>query len=162
MCECVFKFWSNRTGKVQRWAGMIFSTFGTGIAQPIPTFWERQWEWEIAFPRFGNMNGNGYYLLRTGSRRWYSREWLRMGILGIFPLNLKIRGAKFNPTFWSNLNISRYVRGPKNLQARNKVWISLKFITKKINAQISQSAKCHNHSNNWPEVCEISNTNLIL
>ena len=24
----------------------------------IPKFWEREWEWEIAFPTFGNGNGN--------------------------------------------------------------------------------------------------------
>ena len=25
----------------------------------IPEFWEREWEWKIAFPTFGNGNGNG-------------------------------------------------------------------------------------------------------
>ena len=31
---------------------------GTGMENYIPEFREREWEWKIAFPTFGNGNGN--------------------------------------------------------------------------------------------------------
>ena len=57
---------------------------GTGIAQPIPKFWEREREWKIAFPTFGNGNGNDKFhsqFLGTGTGMTNSipdfreREW---------------------------------------------------------------------------------------
>ena len=44
---------------MQGWARMTFGHLGTGtgMAQPIPKFWEREWEWKISFPTFGNGNG---------------------------------------------------------------------------------------------------------
>ena len=77
----------------QGWAGITFWTLGTGtgIAQNIPKFWEREWEWKITFPNFGNWNGNDklhYQLLGMGMRnqipKWeWEHEWkLQSKLLG--------------------------------------------------------------------------------
>ena len=36
----------------------------------IPKFWEREWEWEIAFPTFGNGNGNEKIIPNFWEREW--------------------------------------------------------------------------------------------
>ena len=35
-----------------------FPVTGTGMENCIPKFWEREREWKLAFPTFGNGNGN--------------------------------------------------------------------------------------------------------
>ena len=76
-------------------AGMTFGHLGmgTGMAQPIPKLWEREQEWKISFPTFGNRNGkipfpsfgNGNWnsILAFREREWdiviprNDREWER-------------------------------------------------------------------------------------
>ena len=47
----------------------------------IPEFWEREWEWKIAFPTFGNGNGNEKLIPKLWEREWEEgipgngREW---------------------------------------------------------------------------------------
>ena len=36
----------------------------------IPEFWEREWEWKIAFPTFGNGNGNEKLIPKLWEREW--------------------------------------------------------------------------------------------
>ena len=61
-----------------------FPLMGTGMENSIPEFWEREREWKIAFPNFGNGNGNGKFhsqFLRTGTGMtnsipdFWEREW---------------------------------------------------------------------------------------
>ena len=79
----------------QGWAGMTFGDLGTGtgMAQPIPKLWEREREWKISFPTFGNGNGkipfpifgngNGNSIPAFREREWdvvipvNDREWER-------------------------------------------------------------------------------------
>ena len=79
----------------QGWAGMTFGHLGTGtgMAQPIPKLWEREREWKISFPTFGNGNGkipfpifgngNGNSIPAFREREWdvvirvNDREWER-------------------------------------------------------------------------------------
>ena len=58
----LFCLWTVHCWNVKReqgWAGMTFGHLGTGtgMAQPIPKLWEREREWKISFPTFGNGNG---------------------------------------------------------------------------------------------------------
>ena len=80
---------------LQGWAGMTFGHLGTGtgMAQPIPKLWEREREWKISFPTFGNGNGkipfpifgngNGNSIPAFREREWdvvipgNDREWER-------------------------------------------------------------------------------------
>ena len=77
----------------QGWGGMTFGHLGTGtgMAQPIPKLWEREREWKISFPTFGNGNGkipfpifgngNGNSIPAFREREWdivipgHDREW---------------------------------------------------------------------------------------
>ena len=82
------------TSCCQGWAGMTFWTLGTGIAQPIPKFWEREWEWKLHSQFLGMGTGMRNRipdiwerewdlhsrLLGTGMRHWYSREWSGTGM----------------------------------------------------------------------------------
>ena len=61
-----------------------FQLTGTGMENCIPKFWEREREWKIAFPTFGNGNGNDKFhsqFLGTGTGMTNSipnfreREW---------------------------------------------------------------------------------------
>ena len=82
-------WWPN--SKYQGWAWMTFGHLGTGtgMAQPIPKLWER--EWKISFLTFGNgngkipfpifWNGNGNFIPAFREREWdvvipgNDREW---------------------------------------------------------------------------------------
>ena len=66
----------------QGWAGMTFGHLGTGtgLAQPIPKLWEREWEWKILFPTFGNGNGKIWFpIFGNGNGNsitaFWEREW---------------------------------------------------------------------------------------
>ena len=87
--------WSWQGARMQGWAGMTFGDLGTGtgMAQPIPKLWEREREWKISFPTFGNGNGkipfpifgngNGNSIPAFREREWdivipgNDREWER-------------------------------------------------------------------------------------
>ena len=43
---------------------------GTGMENFIPKFREREREWKIAFPTFGNGNGNEKLILKLWEREW--------------------------------------------------------------------------------------------
>ena len=47
-----------------------FPVTGTGIQNCIPKFWEREREWKIAFPTFGNGNGNEKIIPNFREREW--------------------------------------------------------------------------------------------
>ena len=43
---------------------------GTGMENCIHEFWEREREWRIAFPTFGNGNGNEKLIPKLWEREW--------------------------------------------------------------------------------------------
>ena len=43
---------------------------GTGMEKYIPEFREREWEWKIAIPTFGNGNGNEKLIPKLWEREW--------------------------------------------------------------------------------------------
>ena len=63
-----------------------FPVAGTGMENFIPKFWEREREWQIAFPTFGNGKGKEKVIPNFREREWEAgipgngrereREWL--------------------------------------------------------------------------------------
>ena len=47
-----------------------FPVMGTGMENCIPEFREREWEWKIEFPTFGNGNGNEKIIPNFREREW--------------------------------------------------------------------------------------------
>ena len=95
VCASLWLFMAVFGSLWQGWAGMTFGHLGTGtgMAQPIPKLWEREREWKISFPTFGNGNGkipfpifgngNGNSIPAFREREWdvvipgNDREWER-------------------------------------------------------------------------------------
>ena len=65
MAQPIPKLWERE----REWK-IAFPTFGNGNENSIPNFWEREREWKIAFPTFGNGNGN-----ENSIPNFWEREW---------------------------------------------------------------------------------------
>ena len=78
----------------------------------IPEFWEREWEWKIAFPTFGNGNGNEKLIPKLWEREWEAgipgngreREFpLTPAVYALLSQNLFCRGLRaFGCTIFSH------------------------------------------------------------
>ena len=85
---------------------------GTGMANSIPIFWERESKWKIPFPIFGNGNGyeNSIPIFGNGneSEKFHSRLSGRELEDGI-PRNSREQEREWHHKIW--LELSRNFRG---------------------------------------------------
>ena len=70
----------------------------------IPEFWEREREWKIAFPTFGNGNGNEKLIPKLWEREWEA------GIPG----NGREREFPLTPAMWNKTSHKIWVAPTSN------------------------------------------------
>ena len=117
---------------------------GTGMENYIPEFREREWEWKIAFPTFGNGNGNEKIIPKLWERvsrvkavkTQYSKLEMKL-MLFDFPgstelkiqilFNLKIFPNMNIISFWkaTNISVSEYIPSqlPPLLTTTTHLWL---------------------------------------
>ena len=107
-----------------------FPVTGTGIQNCIPKFWEREREWKIAFPTFGNGNGNEKIIPNFREREWeagiprngWEREFPLTPVRGVLIFHLKCYDLIQSTHYYEMSQVHVTKKWKMSLKARLICW----------------------------------------